>query len=200
MAADVPRAALAILLVSLACLLSSGASAEITPLSPQPDEGALQPGLAVTYYYDFYRHIDHIVKKMNSESGVDGEPLPALNYRVGTGIVLSADRNDGVGAHIRGVINLDQPGTYWFALESNDGVRFALGGEILLEDPDVHADQWSNVATVEVTEPGWYPVELLYFERKNTSTLRLVWKNPEIGESGKFKPVPEKCFAHLESE
>lgn len=200
MAAPKHRAALAISIVSLAAVFSSGAEADVTPLSPQPATDALHPGLAVTYYYDFYRHVDHVVEKMETASGIDGEPLPALNYRVGTGIVLSADRNDGVGAHIRWLINLDQPGTYWFALESNDGVRFTLGGETLIEDPDVHADQWSNVATVVVTEPGWYPVELLYFDHKNTSTLRLVWKNPKIGESGKFKPVPEKCFAHIQSK
>ena len=194
------RRALAVSLFLLALVTSRPGGAEVTPLSPQPDLATLHPGLAVTYYYDFYRRIDQLVDKMQEVSGVDGSPLIQLNYRVGRGMVLTADRNDGVGAHIRGLTHLYEPGTYLFAMESNDGVRLAVGGEILIEDPDVHADQWSDVGTVEVTETGWYPIELLYFERKNTSTLRLVWKTPAMDESSKFVPVPGELFAHVTSE
>ena len=191
------RRAIAASVVSLGLITSPMASAEVTLLSPQPNPASSQAGLAVTYYFDFYRRIDQLVDKMQEASGVDGVPLVQLNYRVGMGMVLSADRNDGVGAHIRGVIRLNQPGTYLFAIESNDGVRLAVGGDILIEDPDVHSDQWSDVGTVVVTETGWYPIELLYFERKNTSTLRLMWKTPAMGESSKFQPVPGELLAHV---
>ena len=191
---------LAISLISIAYLAPYDVKAEIAVLSPQPNPTQLSAGLAVTYYYDSYRHIDHLVSKMEEGPAVEGEPLPALNYRVGTDTVLSADRNDGVGAHIHGLIRLEEVGMYLFALESNDGVRLNIGGEMLIEDPDVHADRWSSVATVEITEPGWYALVVLYFENKNTSTLRLVWKTPEIGEAGKFAPVPQENYAHISSE
>ena len=181
-------------------LAPATAGGEVSLLSPQPDAAMLKPGLGVTYYYDYYKHINQVVRKIKRDQGIPGEPLPWLNYRVGADIVLTADRDDGVGAHIQGLIHLDEKGTYLFALQSNDGVRLSIGGEQLLEDPGVHVDSWSEVATVEVTEPGWYPLEVLYFERRNTSTLRLVWKNPTIGKSGEFVPVPEKAYAHLPIE
>ena len=194
------RREVAALTISLAWLVSGIAAAEIVPLSPHPEPNSLRPGLAVTYYYDFYRHIDDVSGDVAEGGGVGGDPLLGLNYRVGDGMVLTATRNDGVGAHIRGLIHLGGTGTYLFALESNDGVRLSLCGETLIEDPDIHSDQWSEVATINVNEPGWYPIELLYFERKSTATLRLVWKNPEIGASGKFEPVPEDVFFHIANE
>ena len=51
-----------------------------------------------------------------------------------------------------------------------------------LEDPDVHPDRFSEIVDVEVPEAGWYPLEILYFERKNTSTLRLLTAGPDGGD------------------
>ena len=187
-----------------ACLLGLGVAlitqvawAEVQPLSPQPQPDQLKPGLAVDYYYGFYRHIDNLVHKMKKGGGEAGQPLPMLNYRVGPDKVLTSDRDDGVGAHIHGLIHLEEAGTYAFAVESNDGVRLSVGGKELIEDPDVHPDQWSNVKTVDVQTPGWYRLEILYFERKNTSTLRLVWRKPTAPESEQLSLVPESAYAHL---
>lgn len=181
-------------------LLVNVAAADPQPVNPQPAPNALKPGLAVTYYYGFNRHINEVAKRIESEDGEVGEPLAWLNYRSGSDLVLTSDKYDGVGAHIQGLIHFDEVGTYAFAIESNDGVRFSVSDEMLIEDPDVHADQWSNVATVDIKTAGWYPMEVLYFERKNTSTLRLVWKKPPADESQEFSPVPEAAFAHTAGE
>ncbi len=45
-------------------------------------------------------------------------------------------------------------------------------------------------------EPGWYPLSLWYFERKNTSTLELYWLKP--GEEGRLSFVPADALAHAE--
>ena len=108
------RREFAVFMASLTWLVCRLAMAEVAPVLPQPGPDSLQPGLAVSYYYDFYRSIDNVIAKMEKSDGVNGAPLPALNYRVGTGIVLSADRNDGVGAHITGLIRLAESGDYFF--------------------------------------------------------------------------------------
>ena len=179
-----------------ALFLVNVAAADLHPLNPQPDPNALKPGLAVTYYYGFYRRINQVAKKIESEDGEVGEPLPQLNYRSGNDLVLTSSQYDGVGARIQGLIHLDEVGTYEFAIESNDGVRFSISGEILIEDPDVHPDQWSSVVTVDIKTAGWYPMEVLYFERRNTSTLRLFWKTPSADEAQALSAVPEAAFAH----
>jgi len=178
------------------CLLGPGvaAAAAVQPAAPQPSAAELKPGLSVVYYYKFYRWVDELAKTVADGPGEAGPPLPLLNYRVGLGTVLTSHDKNGVGAHIQGFIHLQQAGSYQFAVQSNDGVRITLGGSKILEDPDVHPDSWSDVATVDVTTPGWYPLDILYFERKNTSTLRLYWKKP--GATGRLKLIPASAYAH----
>ncbi len=166
------------------------------PLDPQPAASELKPGLAVRYYLHFFRHVDELVDWQGYKDGKKGPVLSQLDYRVGTGPVLSSGHSDGVGAHITGLINFDVPGTYAFSVQSNDGVRLAIGGVQVLEDPDVHADRFSEIAQLNIEAPGWYPLSLHYFERKNTSTLELYWQRP--GEQAGTMPlVPREAFAHL---
>ncbi len=170
-------------------------AAALEPASPQPAPDALAPGLAVDYYFHLFRHVDELVEWQDYRDGKAGPPIPKLDYRVGQGNVLTSEGDDGVGAEITGFIRLDEPGTYVFNVRSNDGFRLSIGGERILEDPDVHADRFSDLAEVQVSEAGWYPLHLLYFERKNTSTLELYWLRP--GEEGRLSIVPAEAFAHL---
>ncbi|MDX1402449.1 MAG: PA14 domain-containing protein, partial [Kiloniellales bacterium] len=92
-------------------------------------------------------------------------------------------------------ILFDTPGAYSFAFESNDGVRLEIGDYMVIEDPDVHADRFSDIGAVIVKEPGWHPITIRYFERKNTATLRFYWQPP--GTSGTMPVVPPEALAHL---
>ena len=169
---------------------------ELKPLSPQPYPAALKPGLAVLYYFNFFRQIDELVQWESYKEGKPGPTIERLNFRSGEGDVLTSENNDGVGAKITGLILLDKAGDYNFAFESNDGVRLEIDGQLVVEDPDVHADRFSDVGIVSITEPGWYPITIRYFERKNTSTLRFHWLPP--GAEGTMPLVPKEVLAHLE--
>ena len=81
------------------------------------------------------------------------------------------------------------------ALESNDGVRLEIGGRQIFFDPSVHADRFLQPVSVDIETPGWYPLSILYFEKRNTATLQLFWTNPS--EEGGLKLVPADAFAHL---
>ena len=48
-----------------------------------------------------------------------------------------------------------------------------------------------------IDKPGWYPISLLYFEKRNTSTLELYWQPPGTDE---FVFVPAEAFAHLPAD
>ena len=189
-----------LLILCMALSISATSRAEIIEPAPQPDDSTLSPGLGVTYYWGLNNFIYNLLQRMDHSAGTPGEPLPQLNYKSGHDTVLTSGKHDGVGAHIVGYIKLDAPGTYQFAIESNDGVRFALNEVVLIEDPDVHPDQWSNVAVAQISTPGWYPLEVLYFEKKNTATLRLVWKKPGTAEDDEMTPVPGEVFAHVAAQ
>ncbi len=158
------------------------------------DTADLKPGLAVCYIYAFVRHIDEISGWEDHKDCKPGEPLPELNYSVGKDKVLTSESDEGVIARITGFVHLEQPGFYSFAFESNDGVRLMIGDKLIVEDPDVHADRYSDIGAMEVVEPGWYPLTIQYFERKNTSTLRFFWSPPDV--EGTMPIVPASALAH----
>ena len=54
-----------------------------------------------------------------------------------------------------------------------------------------------EIGTVEVTEPGWYPLEVFYFEKRHTSTLELSWRTPSMGAEAEMVIVPAEAFAHI---
>ncbi len=187
-------AAGAVLLLSLAV----PAIADITglkPADPQPAADQLKPGLSVKYHFGIYNTIEGMIMRTGgAETAEPGEPIKQLNYKVNFGSVLSTGRQDGVGAFIKGYIKLDKPGTYVFKVQSNDGVQLDIGGVMIFTDPVVHPDEFSEELPVQITQPGWYPIEVIYFEKRNTSTLELYWKTP--GSAADFTFVPADAFAH----
>lgn len=167
-----------------------------TPADPQPDAAALEPGLAVRYYYARLTHIDRLVEWIEMEPGNEGPPLTQIRSSVGIGDVLTSKGSDLVGALITGFIRLDTAGTYTFHITSNDGVRLTIGGVMMHEDPTVHPDTLSPPLVMPVETPGWYPIEILYYEKKGTSTLILEWHHPD-GPGRQV--VPPEALAHLSS-
>jgi len=177
--------------LALTAPASAGSFSDLKPVSPPPAADALVPGLAVSYVFLSARHVDDV----ESEGpGEPGETLPQLNYQSGSGDVLTSDRSDGVGALIRGLIHFPEAGRWLMVAQSNDGVRVRLAGTVVIEDPDVHSDQYSENAEINVAEPGWYEIAVTYFERKSTSTLKLLWQPPAKTE---FEVVPADAFVHL---
>ena len=167
----------------------------LEPLAEQPDPRSLKPGLAVTYYFAIFNLVDEIVEFSKLGPGHEGQAIPSLDYKVGSGDVLTSGRPDGVGADITGLINFPLIGTYMMALESNDGVRLEIGGKLIFSDPNVHADRYAKLVPLRIETPGWYPLSILYFEKRNTSTLQLFWAKP--GDPGRLKFVPADALAHL---
>lgn len=163
----------------------------LAPVEPQPAAEALKPGLAVSYMSVKARHVDEVEAEGDGEPG---EPLPSLDYRSGAGTVLTSASADFVGARIRGFIHFDRPGRWLLATQSNDGVRVRLSDQIVIEDPDVHADQFSANAELNIAATGWYKLDITYFERKNTATLQLYWQRPGGSE---FEIVPAAAFGYL---
>lgn len=153
-----------------------------------------KPALAVCYMYRLIRHVDEIATWEKSIKCEPGEPLPMLNYNGGSAKVLTSNSDDGVMARITGFIHLDKAGAYKFAFESNDGVRLKIDGRQIVEDPGVHDDQFSDLGTMEVAKPGWYPLSIDFFERRITWTLRFLWRPP--GVDGDLAPVPAEALSH----
>jgi hypothetical protein len=68
-----------------------------------------------------------------------------------------------------------------------------VAGEEVILDDGVHRDQFSDNAELNIATPGWYPLDITYFERENTATLELYWQPPGKDE---FEIVPAEAFAY----
>ncbi len=178
--------------VAVAVTTNGGAAEVARPAAPQPDAAALSDGLAVEYYYDDFRDTS-LSNTAARGPGEAGPPLPQLNYQSGIGKVLTSDATDFVGAKITGFLQFDEAGRWELKVTSNDGVRLTVGEAMLFEDMAPHPDYDSPPLAIDVPEAGWYPVHILYYERKQTSTLRLWWKRPNATS---FDIVPAQAFKH----
>jgi hypothetical protein len=177
----------------LSFLLTLAPTADAQPLTTlrpaEPQPAQVTPGLAVEYTYARVNYIEQL-KGRKFESG---PPLANLNYRWGGNVLTSKDRED-VGAIITGFIRFDKPGVYGFEVTSNDGVLLEIGGQVLHEDPGVHSDSTSDRINVKIDQSGWYPLRVVYFQKKGTASLVLAWVGP--GEK-KPVPVPAQAFGHI---
>lgn len=161
--------------------------------SPQPAAASLSDGLAVQYYRASFDSVRDLESWMTYRSGKPGAPLDKLSYDVGAGDVLTSDASDLVGAHITGFLLLDKPGTYRFQVTNNDGVRMHLGGARIHDDPKTGPARTSEPIAVEITDPGYYPVEIWYFEKGGTSVLEVQWRPP--GSPG-MSQIPLAAMKH----
>jgi hypothetical protein len=164
---------------------------------PLNTEG-LEPGLAVLYLkHNFVRSLDLLPQGEKArEKGQPGPPIPYLNHQFGRSPIFDSGTNRGIGMEISGFIRLEQPGTYGFQANSNDGFRLYIDGQLLVDDPDWHSDRLSPEARLSITEPGWYSLRCRYFQRKGTATIQLYWQPP--GDN-RFTIVPAKVLAHQQS-
>lgn len=63
------------------------------------------------YYSKAFNRLREIPDWAKYKKGAVGPVLPAINYDSGSGPVLTSTLDDGVGAHIVGLINLSEAGT-----------------------------------------------------------------------------------------
>lgn len=185
------RAALAAMLVLGAGTAAAQMVGGAAPVSPQPEESQLQPGLAVSYVEEYFNDVSELM----GYEGTPGSVLENLDSQPSRNEpVLTSGKAMGVGAFIRGLIRFDEPGTWTFRVHSNDGIQVTIGGQLVHVDPYKHSDTMSLPILFVVEEPGWYEIAVDYFQRKGTATIQLLWTRPSGGAE---EIVPPAAFAHL---
>ena len=189
------RVALVVSLLFLSACASETEQLAPTPVraEPQPSATSLQDGLAVRYYYGTFDHIRDLEGFMQYKDGKEGSALEVLRHEMGKGRVLTSESDDFVGAFITGYLHLEETGIYHFQVTNNDGVRLQLGGARIYDDPRTGPARTSPPIPVDVMEPGWYALEIWYFEKRGTATLDILWSPPGDGD---FIEVPITAMKH----
>jgi len=172
-----------IVLAVLAALVLAGCADDSgpkipQPLSPQPTAAQMDPGLSVQFWKSPFNDVSEVERYTQRYAGIPGKAVTMLDFDWGNGVVLDSALANDVGVEFLGAIRLDKPGRYGFTALSNDGVRVMVGGVTVTEDGEPHPDRWSRPGHIEVAAAGWYPLRVLYYEKRGTAVLRLYWQQP----------------------
>ncbi len=145
-----------------------------TQLSPvAPPSSPLTPGLR----YGFFNALQPTVGRQwvnllaletgeAAETGVVSEPsLDPLKQRTRCGLVFD------------GYLRIETPGLYTFTLNSDDGSRLSIGGNVIVDNDDIR-DQPQTLSGDVQLDKGIYPAQIKYFQHDGTSVLDLKWEGP----------------------
>ncbi len=172
---------------------SYDASPGVWPKPAVVNPSALDPGLSVQYYFAKFNNIRELRPTAETRRGKRGAPLTDVNWVGNKGNVMTAGKADFVGAKISGFLRIPEAGDYAFRFYTNDGFEILLDGRKIYSDPTVHKDRLSPEIRTVFNAKGLYPILMLYFEKKGSSTLRMEWRPP--GAEG-FTVVPADAFTH----
>ncbi len=136
----------------------------------QTPEG--KPGLAVKYY-----------RGTNFET-LASEEIDARIDHTWPGAPLEAppeglDDCFNFSARWEGVLTIPETGEYEIGTVADDGVRFWLDDEMIVDDWTAHAMQYHGQKRL-FTKGQQVRLKLEYFQGGNDRGLRLVWKTPEV--------------------
>ena len=180
-----------VLAVMLGASAVAAAPKKLTPANPQP---RIKPGLTVVYAYPDEIKTLRDASKALQAGGETGPMLTGLDYR-DTNIgekALTSNRSERVAADIRGFVHFDAPGIYVIDFLTNDGIRAVVGGQVVGKFDGRQTCQETFATQVEVPIAGWYPLQILYFQRLNSSCLHM-----RSGLKGsKVTWMPNQAFGH----
>ncbi len=127
-----------------------------------------------------------------------GEGIAAIDFPdLGPGAyVMGTKQAEKVGALIEGLVHFDVAGTYSMAMVINDVAQLEIGGELLIrKDWDGTPSRMGKSVAVAIEQPGWYPLQVVFYQRAGTAALQLFWKKP--GQAGDVVVVPKEAYAHI---
>jgi putative heme-binding domain-containing protein len=130
-----------------------------------------QPGLKVDFYAP-------------SPSNVARETLQAMtpaNTGVATTIVVDQPvlkTRDAFALMFTGHIVIDKPGKYTFFIASDDGSRFYIDGELLIDNDGLHG-MVEKKGAVQLTA-GLHPIVATYFDNGGGDGLNMSWSGPGL--------------------
>lgn len=84
----------------------------------------------------------------------------------------------------QGYLAIDRPGSYTFALSSDDGSRLEIDGAVVVDNGGIHREARAT-GTVPL-DRGLHPVRARYFQAGGRSSLNVLWSDDGVA----FRPLP----------
>ncbi len=98
-------------------------------------------------------------------------------------------RQNNFGLVLDGQIEIKEDGYCLFGLMSDDGSKFYLDSQLLIDDDGLHGSDNAKSYIVPLKK-GFYPVKIEYFQKDGGSSLNLVYLTPSTMESKNPGHIP----------
>ena len=134
-------------------------------------------------YYDTISMANSSTKRL--EKQVDS---PDFNYQWGSpDPVIDPDT---FSIKYTGYIKPAESGNYTFYTYSDDGVRLAVGGSVLVDRLEDMSLQFTKGTAISLDSSTYYPMELSYYENSQNATLFLFYEK----DGGSLRSVPSSWY------
>lgn len=159
--------------------LSATAIFRKTNLGQPVKPGKTKPGLKYNYYTGTFRAVKDFELMAPEKSGV--VPIFTLDPK---------EKEGFFGFDYTGFIKIPVDGLYTFYLTTNDGGKFYLAEQTLIDNDGLHpAIERSKTIGLKA---GTYPIVLKYFQEGGTNMLKVSWKGPDFEK----QEIPSHVLSH----
>jgi len=161
--------------------VSGVARARFEKVAPRPAESAasLKPGLAYRYFEGDWDATPDFSKLKPAAAGV--HPVIELAPR---------KAKERYGLEFEGFLKVPSAGVYTFFLESDDGSRLFLGGELLVDNDGLHG--MIEKKGVAALAAGPHRIRVRMFNKTGGEGLRVSWQGP----GGAKETIPASALFH----
>jgi membrane-associated protease RseP (regulator of RpoE activity) len=142
--------------------------AELEQAEPIPDEGMI-PGLAFEGFDGKWDQLPNFDELKPVKTGWAETPT-AEAYKTASG--------DHYALRFAGFLKIPREGLYTFYTSSDDGSRFKIGSEVVVNNDGLHGVLRSG--GVARLRKGLHPVEVTFFEQGGDEKLVISWEGPEM--------------------
>jgi GH43 family beta-xylosidase len=115
---------------------------------------------------------------------------PVVDFSWGTGRPHPTVAVDQVTVEWTGQLRADFSEEYTFAIQSDEGARLWIGGELVIDDWTAHTVHTATGS--KLLEAGkWYDIRIEYFDKTGQATINFKWSSASQTGEGQFEVVPE---------
>jgi hypothetical protein len=153
---------------------------------PEPRNVVLLEKIATGLEYDLYLGSWTDCPDFSTIESVESDTVAHFD------IAPIQPREDAFGIQFQGYIKVPQEGLYTFYTASNDGSKFYIGDQLVVDNDGSHAvlEREGQI----VLKAGYHPIHLLYFESAGSQDLQVSYSGPSIEK----QPVPELVLFHAD--
>lgn len=165
---------------------TSALSAEVSAAPDEQEQGpSRQAGVALRVYY-IGQSLSQIPELVAMQSPNYSVVIPKIDLPT---VAKWGPNDEQFYAKLTGYITVKEPGAYTFRLTSDDGSRFSIRDERIIDHDGLHGPEPKDGRFTLAA--GDHPFEIEYFENSGGEELKLEWQRP--GRIA-YEVIPAEAF------